>query len=141
MLPVYSRFNQKMHNPVINAYKDELNGHPITNNAVMGKLSDDQINMRGALNNQYKFSLEVGAELGYEFKFNNGNSFGIGGYVDCTVFNAYKNQETSSLIVVTPPTNESQAIVEAHSLTNSMSHRLGLFDLGLKLSYNFNFEK
>lgn len=141
MLPVYSRFNQKMHNPVINAYKPELNGHPITNNAVMGKLSDEQINMRGALNNQYKFSLELGAELGYEFKFNNGNSFGIGGYVDCTVFNAYKNKETSSLIVVTPPTNESQAIVEAHSLTNSMSHRLGLFDLGLKLSYNFNFAK
>jgi hypothetical protein len=141
MLPVYSRFNQQMKNPVINAYKSELNGHPITNNPVMGQLTDDQINMRGALNNQYKFSLELGAELGYEFKFNNGNSFGVGGYVDCTVFNAYKNQETSSLIVVTPPTNESKAIVEAHSLTNSMSHRLGLFDLGLKLSYNFNFEK
>ena len=141
MLPVYSRFHQVMKNPVINAYKEELNGHPITNNKVMGQLSEDQINMRGALNNQYKFSLELGAELGYEFKFNNGNSFGIGGYVDCTVFNAYKNKETSSLICITPPTNESAAIVDAYSLTNSMSHRLGLFDLGLKLSYNFNFEK
>ena len=141
MLPVYSRFHQEMKNPVINAYKEELNGHPITNNKVMGQLSEDQINMRGALNNQYKFSLELGAELGYEFKFNNGNSFGIGGYVDCTVFNAYKNKETSSLICITPPTNESAAIVDAYSLTNSMSHRLGLFDLGLKLSYNFNFEK
>lgn len=142
MLPVYSKYRQVIKDPVINAYKEELNGEPITNNIVMGVVSDQQLDTKGKLNNELKLSLKLGAELGYEFKLKNGNSIDLGGYVDCTVFNAYRNQNpASSLITITPPNASSIAIVDVQSMTNSMSKRLGLLDLGLKLSYNFNFKK
>ena len=31
-------------------------------------------------------------------------------------------------------------IVDVHSMTNALSHKVGLFDFGVKLAYNFNFE-
>lgn len=142
MLPVYSKYRQVIKDPVINAYKEELNGEPITNNIVMGVVSDQQLDTKGKLNNELKLSLKLGAELGYEFKLKNGNSIDLGGYVDCTVFNAYRNENpASSLITITPPNASSIAIVDVQSMTNSMSKRLGLFDLGLKVAYNFDIKK
>ena len=142
MMPVYSKFHQTISNPVINAYKEELNGHPITNNIVMGFVSDEQANMKASLNNEYKFSLALGAELGYEFKLNNGHSIDLGAYLDYTVFNAYKNTDpATSIVTITPPNASDKAIVDVQSMTNAMSHQLGLFDVGLKVAYNFDFKK
>jgi hypothetical protein len=142
MMPVYSKFHQTISNPVINAYKEELNGRPITNNIVMGLVSDEQANMKASLNNEYKFSLALGAELGYEFKLNNGHSIDLGAYLDYTVFNAYKNTDPATTIVtITPPNASDKAIVDVQSMTNAMSHQLGLFDVGLKVAYNFDFKK
>lgn len=142
MMPVYSKFHQTISNPVINAYKEELNGHPITNNIVMGLVSDEQANMKASLNNEYKFSLALGAELGYEFKLNNGHSIDLGAYIDYTVFNAYKNTDpATSIVTITPPSASDKAVVDVRSMTNAMSHKLGLFDVGLKLTYNLDFIK
>lgn len=140
MLPIYSGFHQTITNPNITAYLEELNGKPILNNPVMGFVSDEQMDMRGTLNNELKFSIALGAELGYEFKFNNGNSLDLGAYVDYSVYSAYKNMTTGSVISITPPTSSSAAIVDVHSMTNALSHKVGLFDFGVKLAYNFNFE-
>ena len=140
MLPIYSGFHQTITNPNITAYLEELNGKPILNNPVMGFVSDEQMDMRGTLNNELKFSLAVGAELGYEFKFSNGNSLDLGAYVDYSVYSAYKNVNPSSVISITPPTSYSSAIVDVQSMTNALSHKVGLFDVGVKLAYNFNFE-
>ena len=140
MLPIYSGFRQKITNPNITAYLEELNGKPILNNPVMGFVSDEQMDMRGTLNNELKFSLALGAELGYEFKFKNGNSLDLGAYVDYSVYSAYKNVNPSSVISITPPTSYSSAIVDVQSMTNALSHKVGLFDVGVKLAYNFNFE-
>lgn len=140
MLPIYSGFRQKITNPNITAYLEELNGKPILNNPVMGFVSDEQMDMRGTINNELKFSLALGAELGYEFKFNNGNSLDLGAYVDYSVYSAYKNVNPSSVISITPPTSYSSAIVDVQSMTNALSHKVGLFDVGVKLAYNFNFE-
>ena len=140
MLPIYSGFHQTITNPNITAYLEELNGKPILNNPVMGFVSDEQMDMRGTLNNELKFSIALGAELGYEFKFYNGNSLDLGAYVDYSVYSAYKNMTTGSVISITPPTSSSSAIVDVHSMTNALSHKVGLFDFGVKLAYNFNFE-
>lgn len=140
MLPLYSGFRQKITNPNITAYLEELNGKPILNNPVMGFVSEEQMDIRGTLNNELKFSLALGAELGYEFNFYNGNSLSLGAYVDYSVYSAYKNLNTGSVISITPPTSYSSAIVDVHSMTNALSHKVGLFDVGVKLAYNFNFE-
>jgi hypothetical protein len=42
ILPVYSTFRQTIANDQISAYRPELNGKPITNEVIMGKLTDAQ---------------------------------------------------------------------------------------------------
>ena len=142
MLPVYSRFNQKMHNPVINAYKPELNGHPITNEVVMGKLTEEQCDMTGSFNNEFKLAVAAGLELGYQFKLKNGHSLDLGVYADYTFYSMYNSINTNGkLITITPPSAESAAIPDVQSMTNAYANKFGFLDAGLKLTYNLDFIK
>ena len=141
ILPVYSVFNQDITNPNISAYLPELNGKPLTNNVVMGKLSDEQCHMSGSLGNELKLAVALGVELGYEFKLKNGHSIDLGLYLDYTVYSMYQNQGNSPIISITPPSAYGSAVVDVLPLTSAYANKYGLLDLGLKLSYNIDFVK
>ena len=138
ILPVVSKYNQTLTNPNINAYFPELNNNPITNEVVMGKVATEQYNTTGHLSNRLKLGLALGVELGYEFKFKNDHSLGIGVYVDYEVVNCYKHTSAGDVIAVTPPTRDNHALVNVNTMTNSYDKKMGFFDAGVKVTYNIN---
>ena len=141
ILPAYSKFNQAITNPTITAYLPELDGHPIVNEVVMGKVLDEQMNLRAAFKNEWKMSLALGAELGYVLKFDNGHSLDMGVYLDYSVFNAYKNDGTGKVIAITPPNVNASAVVNVQSMTDAYATHKGLFDVGVKVAYSFDIVK
>ena len=141
ILPVHSTFKQTITDPVINAYLPELNGKPITNNIVMGKLTEEQCNLSGSLDNEFKLSIALGLELGYEFKLKNGHSIDLGVYADYTLYSMYQNQAKGSVISIVPPSANSAAVVDVMPLSQAYANQYGFLDAGLKLTYNFDFMK
>ena len=145
ILPVYSIYEQTITNPNIYAYVPELNGNPIINEVVMGKVTDEQMNITGNMaDNPCKLlSLALGAELGYEFKFKNGHSLDLGVYADYSVYTLYNNSidAASKVITVTVPTQTSAAVVEVLPISKAFANKFALLDAGLKISYNFDWIK
>ena len=146
ILPVYGKYTQTITEPKISisAYLPELNGNPIVNEVVMGKLTKEQMDVTDNLaDNPCKLmSLAFGAELGYEFKFKNGHSLDLGVYADYSVYTLYNNSvATGKVITVTPPTYTSPAIVEVQPMSTVSGNKFAFLDAGLKISYNFDFIK
>ena len=145
ILPVYSMYEQTITNPNIYAYVPELNGNPIINEVVMGKVTDEQMNITGNMaDNPCKLlSLALGAELGYEFKFKNGHSLDLGVYADYSVYTLYNNSinAASKVITVTVPTQTSAAVVEVLPISKALANKFAFLDAGLKISYNFDWIK
>ena len=144
VLPVYSQYHQQLTNPTISAYLAELDGHPITNEVVMGAVTGEQADLRGKMvDNPCKLmSLALTAELGYEFKFKNGHSLDLGVYADYSVYNLYRTEDTTGKIVsLTPPTKTSAAIVTVQPISSAFANKYGFVDAGLKLTYNLDFIK
>ena len=145
IMPVYSTYEQTITNPNIYAYLPELNGNPIVNEVVMGKVTDEQMNIKGNMaDNPCKLlSLALGAELGYEIKFKNGNSLDLGIYADYSVCTLYNNSlgVASKVISVEVPTETSAAVVEVLPISKALANRFAFLDAGLKISYNFDWIK
>ena len=144
ILPVYSKYTQTIKDPKISAYLPELSGNPIVNEVVMGKLTEEQMDITDNLaDNPCKLlSLAFGAELGYEFKFKNGHSLDLGVYADYSVYTLYNNSVAAGkVITVTPPTYTSPAIVEVQPMSTVSGNKFAFLDAGLKISYNFDFIK
>ena len=144
VLPVYSQYHQQLTNPTISAYLAELDGHPITNEVVMGAVSGEQADLRGKMvDNPCKLmSLALTAELGYEFKFKNGHSLDLGVYADYSVYNLYRTEDaTGKIVSLTLPTKTSAAIVTVQPISSAFANKFGFVDAGLKLTYNLDFIK
>ena len=108
----------------------------------MGKLTEEQCDMTGSFNNEFKLAVAAGLELGYQFKLKNGHSLDLGVYADYTFYSMYNSINTNGkLITITPPSAESAAIVDVQSMTNAYANKFGFLDAGLKLTYNLDFIK
>lgn len=145
ILPVYSNYQQILKDPVITVTGfEELDGRPLVNNPVTGLVSKEQANFSGKylVENPCKlFSLALGAELGYNIKLKKyGQSIDLGVYADYSVFNLYKANATpvGNVISIVPPTDYSAAIVNVQSLSSAYSNKFEFFDVGIKISFNFD---
>jgi hypothetical protein len=88
------------------------------------------------------FQINASAEIGYEFALKNGDSFGIGVYADYGIYNLYKNNASAqSMINISQigadPLNPAPT-VEVLPMVSTYVSKLGYFDAGIKLVYNFN---
>lgn len=142
MIPVYTPYKQNIKNPDINAYFP-AEGVNVSNEVITGLVQDNQLNTKGTDNGtQFKINVMLTAEIGYEWKFQNGHSLGLGAYANYSVFNSFKNQGVNkSLMDVTPPSSTGIANVDILSATSTYAEKLGYFDAGIKLAYHFNFYK
>ena len=145
MIPVYTPFNQKItdnENTYISAYFQEIMV-PVKNEVITGMLRENQFKQSGTDNgNQFTINIMLGAEIGYEWTLNSGNSLGLGAYANYCLYNSFKNNTSNDpLINVTPPQGSSLAIVEVLSATKTYTSKLGFFDVGVKVAYHFNFPK
>lgn len=140
VLPVYTNFNQKITEPGIQAYFPE-EGVTVTDEIITGRVEDNQMKTNGKWSAS-KINVFLTAELGYEWKFKNLNSLGLGVYANYSVYTLYNNKtENKSLIDVTAPSASGPASVDVLSATDTYNKGLGYFDAGIKIAYHFNWWK
>ena len=140
VVPVYTQGHQTITNAHITAYYAPY-GVTLTDALITGKLSEEQLDT-GVSWDSPIFQINASAEIGYEFSLKNGDSFGIGVYADYGVYNLYKNNASAqSMISISQVGAEPLypvPTVEVLPLVSSYVNKLGYFDAGIKLVYNFN---
>ena len=138
LIPVASTFKQSMTDAHITAFDPILAGKPLVDNPVYGQFADAQLNgYKGKLGAAGKVALGLAAEAGYEWK----SGLSIGGYIGCTLFSAYSSVDAKSLVEIVGPTNNAVGNVTVNSISQANPKGFGLFDLGIKLTYNLDFDK
>lgn len=140
-LPVWSPYSQAIENPHIDAFFATEGVH-VRDAKITGFVKDEQMKTSGTWKHS-TLNIMLGAELGYEYTFQNKNSLGIGVYADYSLYSMYNNTPTDkSLISITEvPHLSTPATVDVLSATDSYAKGVGFFDVGLKLSYHFNWWK
>ena len=140
-LPVWTPYNQTIDNPHIDAFfaTEGVNVHDAK---ITGVVTEDQTKTNGKWKSS-TLNIMLGAELGYEYTFHNRNSLGIGLYADYSLYSMYKNtpSEKSLVSIVEVPKLANPAVVNVLSATDTYAKGIGFFDVGLKLSYHFNWWK
>ena len=138
LIPMATTFKQTMSDAQILAYDPVLNGKPLKDNPVYGQFAESQLNgYKGKLGAAGKVAIGLAAEAGYEFR----SGLAIGGYVGCTLYSAYSGVEAKPLVDIVAPTSADRGQVVVNSLTQANPKGFGLFDLGVKISYNLDFDK
>ena len=140
LLPAYAPYKQVITNGNIQV-TDVETGVVLNNNPVYGALSEEQENQKGKGEQQFKLTMTIGIELGYEFKLKSGNSIGLGAFANYGVYSMYSNNPLGSAIDVFAPSANGNGVVNVESLTNAYTDNMGHLDAGVKLTYNFNFFK
>lgn len=142
-IPVWSRYKQVIDDISIDAYYEDFDVH-VTDEVLTGVLSEEGRTTTNKWNGA-NVNLSVMAEIGYLFELKNGNSIGVGFYADYTFWNNYKNESPSLLVDVDThtidPMTSTPATVHVTNLTDAYVDKLGYFDFGVKVSYNFNLKK
>ena len=144
MMPVFTHYSQNIENADLDLYFNDYGVH-VTNEDVIGVVSNDGNNFKGNGNwgvNKLKINIMLTAELGYEFKLNNGDALGLGVYGNYAPYNTYSNEKTQlinleELDPVAGPVNN----VTPKSATDAYTEHMNYFDAGVKLVYHFNFPK
>ncbi len=140
LLPVYASYKQTVENSTINAYFEQTDV-TVRNEDITGRATDEQLIGKGKSNNRLKLNITLGAELGYEWQLNNGNSLGLGAYVNGGLYSMYKNDnatDQAGIVAVTPAVPSKVTIFSA---TDTWTKKMGFVDFGLKLAYHFNWYK
>ena len=141
MMPVFTHYNQTLTDPHVSAYFEDM-GVTVKDEVITGYVQDGDLNTKGNWGKtKTKISIMITAELGYEWKLNNGNSLGLGVYANYAPFNTFKNDtENVSLIQVEKPSGSTPAgAAEVLAATDTYTKGMNYFDGGLKLVYHFNF--
>lgn len=148
ILPIYTPFKQNITNGNIWVKDLGANAEMPHGNAIYGELKEDQLTMEGISKHKYSWTVTLGFELGYEFRFQSGHSIGLGMYANYGLYNATYGlynfngtKSASSPIAITPPVDGTIAVVEVKALSDSYTTMMGHLDAGLKLSFNFDFSK
>ena len=140
LLPAYAPYKQVITNGNIEV-TDVETGVVLNNNPVYGVLSAEQEKQKGQGEQQFKLTMTIGVEVGYEFKLKSGNSIGLGAFANYGVYSMYSNNPLGSAIDVTAPNATENAVVRVESLTNAYTDKMGHLDAGVKLTFNLNFIK
>lgn len=141
VIPVYAPYKQKIDNVNIIARYPEYGGYDIPNEVITGKPTPSILETDGKWDRS-KFCIFLSADIGYEWELKSGY-LGLGVYADYSVFDTFKDNtgDKPSLISVTTPAQETPAVVSALSATDTYATGIGYFDCGVKLIYNFQFDK
>lgn len=139
VIPVYGPYRQKLNATDISVFYNR-EGVLVPNEVITGVPTEDVKDSKGKWDRS-KFHLLLGAEIGYEFALKKG-TLGLGLFADYSVFNTFKNDpDGTSFLNVDAPNTETPAVVSLRSLTDNYAEKIGYFDAGIKLVYNFYFQK
>lgn len=140
-LPVYDHYKQTIHGADIKAFDTKNPAVIFDNELVTGKFVGSDVQTKGKWTSS-KLNLGLAADLGYEFKLNNGHALGIGLYADYMFkdFGYDASTNKPSLVEVIGVANKA-AQINVLPATDTYAQKLNGFDCGLKVIYHFNFPK
>ena len=137
VVPVFAHYNQKISEPLIDAYFSDYGVH-VPNEVITGRLEESKYKTGGKWQAS-KLNVMVTAEIGYEWRLRNGNALGLGAYANYSVFDLYSNNTTGKSIIEVGMPQPGGASVDVHSATDTYGTGLGFFDCGVKVIYHFCF--
>lgn len=144
MMPVFTRYTQHIENADLDLLFNDYGVH-VTNEDVIGVVTNDGKNFKGDGTwgaNKLKINIMLTAELGYEFKLNNGDALGLGVYGNYAPYNTYSNEKSQLInLEALDPTAGPVNQVTPQSATDAYTEHMNYFDAGVKLVYHFNFPK
>lgn len=140
-IPLMSRYNQTMSNPVLTATYEKY-GVTIEGERVTGKLTSEDINQKAKLDAS-TFNLCLSLEAGYTFDLIGGKLL-AGMYADYGLVDNYKGKgehfTDADPTTINGATN-TPATVVVHSLTDSYVNNVGIFCMGLRAVYAWQFPR
>lgn len=141
--PVLSRYEQKMTNPQLTATYDDL-GVSISGEKVTGVISTDDNHTKAKLD-AAGFNMCLSLEAGYELPFRIlGGKLQAGIYVDYGLvdnFDAKGEKFTEADPSTIDGDTNTPTLVVVRTLTDSYVNNVGIFDVGLRAVYVFDFNK
>ena len=139
LLPMYTPYKQTLENPMVDAYFEKTDVM-VHNEVITGLLTNDQLESIGDNKNTFKLNITLGMEMGYEWKFKNNHSLGLGGYINYGVYSMFtvNTNAVDPFIEVTPAI---PSVVASQSAMDTWASKLGYVDGGIKIAYHFNWFK
>jgi hypothetical protein len=138
ILPAYAGYKQDMTGVTLTATHIEEGVTIAPNDPLMGVVTDAVEN--GQNKNAWDVTVGLGAELGYEFKFESGYSLDLGVYATYGInTNTYKDA-TGEILTITPPNDVTVGAGNMLSIMNAGPVNMSYLDAGLKVTFHFNWD-
>lgn len=137
---VWSRAQQTLSSPVIDAYYVPFNVH-VTNELITGLVANEDL-QKTYSDIAPRVNILVGGRLGYEFGVGDTGLLGIMAYVDYNVWNTPSFKTDQALISVAPITDPVNPVpaVTVNSAFTSLISRINPLQVGITLYYGLSFE-
>lgn len=140
-IPALSRYNQTMMNPTLTATYEEF-GVTISGERVTGRVSNDDTKQKAKLDAS-SFNLCLSLEAGYTFDILSGKLL-AGMYADYGLVDNFegkgKNFTDADPSAIDGATNTPTTVI-VHSLTDSYVSNVGIFCMGIRAVYAWQFPK
>jgi hypothetical protein len=94
----------------------------------------------GQNKNVWDVTVGLGAELGYELKFESGYSLDLGIYATYGINTKTYKDATGEILTITPPDEVNVGAGKMQSIMNADPVNMSYLDAGLKLTFHFNWD-
>ena len=137
ILPAYSVYHQDMEGVTLQATHETGVTMP-ENHWLMGEVKDAIED--GQNKNVWDVTVGLGAEFGYELKFESGCSLDLGLYATYGINTKTYKDATGEILTITPPDEVNVGAGKMHSILNADPVNMSYLDAGLKLTFHFNWD-
>lgn len=138
ILPAYAGYKQDMSGVTLTATHVEEGVTIAPNDDLMGKVTDAIES--GKNKNAWDVTVGLGAELGYELKFESGYALDLGVYATYGINTKTYKDANGQILTITPPDEVNVGAGKMQSIMNAGPVNMSYLDAGLKLTFHFNWD-
>ena len=138
ILPAYAGYKQDMSGVTLTATHVEEGVTIAPNDPLMGVVADAIES--GKNKNAWDVTVGLGAELGYELKFESGYALDLGVYATYGINTKTYKDANGQILTITPPDEVNVGAGKMQSIMNAGPVNMSYLDAGLKLTFHFNWD-
>lgn len=138
ILPAYAGYKQDMSGVTLQATHVEEGVTIAPNDPLMGVVEDAVES--GKNKNAWDVTVGLGAELGYELKFESGNALDLGLYATYGINTQTYKDANGQILTITAPDAVNVGSGKMQSIMNAGPVNMSYLDAGLKLTFHFNWD-
>lgn len=138
ILPAYAGYKQDMSGVTLTATHVEEGVTIAPNDSLMGVVADAIES--GKNKNAWDVTVGLGAELGYELKFESGYALDLGVYATYGINTKTYKDANGQILTITPPDEVNVGAGKMQSIMNAGPVNMSYLDAGLKLTFHFNWD-